>query len=1522
MSLLPALGLAGPAILEHFDQAALDLDRWHVWKPGMFQLQPERGIVFDPAGDTGTRSLRLNRMTWPKSFAVRFRMLGYEHQAGHCYLSASRPLNHQLKIIAQRGGFVVLRYRGGKQTWRQYVRHALSDGRWAELRVTWPDAATVVVSNGETELARTEVPEQVRGRPARVGVYFYRAKVEIAKVELDGRVVRSARQRIGTPIAETNYSDPTKHRHYPRGVVEIHRPADGVDLEPAAQLPAVERWLVGKPDFDHGEFTPQTEFPGKRNFDFRVGVDDERAVPTRIRWFEKKRTPEEGRFYFNLARDGVYTLRLYFAGAKNLGNLVTVKLDGHLLYRDLLRGPNPKALHSWFREHIPVKLRAGPHVLSIRADLQQARLLSHMMSVYFDAIGLEPGRIPLVYGIDATEPRPVGERSASVQGSRTLGRDFHYRLRKLPTGALDVELLFHEAVTGTEGFRRFDVEANGKPVLTDYDIAADVGPDRLAAKRFRLEARDGTLDLHFVGKVGRAQVNMIRVHKEGQRLVEVNCGATPHASYGFMAPSDVPERKAVDPLPTDLFDGASNVVANPGLEAETPVWRPIEQTLPLLARSPVRGEGEMVIDDQVAHRGRRSLRLSTSRGAWGVRANTAIIDWTRPFRFSAWVKAKGATGQTRLVLEWLIPQGATRDGSRVRYNSQGNGVARGGVLPGPATSSEPVQGTLDWRPIHLEARPPRGAAAVTFMVRSDGNAGTVWLDDFACDGYGERPIEVIADLAGYQLGGSNNAVVLSRKAIPGAAFSLVELKSDNVVYQGRLREQGRYDYLGRYGYVADFGAHRETGWYVLRVETSAGGMASSLPFPIVNNRYLDLTRHMAFYFFVARCGQEVPGWHKACHLDDAIVQSSYYDRGSRVQQGRDLVGGWHDAGDYGKFNKRTWGPLYSLASLANDRSPKWRQYGGSVPDVISEVIWGADYTCKTHEGNGLFIGKVNGGFAGGHPAFPPSLETDGDPGTVDGLGRTAAWFCPATPMPAAALAAAARAVRPHDADRAERYLDAARTCFDNTTAYWDDNRGDHPADWRDLYFDPKAAMAAVELARATGDDSFLEDAEARVRRVLPLVEEKLFVKAPYCWSVRWPKGSLNTFHFDFLVAPLHFLRSWPDHPLASAIRRVCRRAIEEVILPTLAAKRTPFGQLTHLIYSDQWYYCTAYNTELYPQTAYLLALAANVLEQPSWLEPAEHNLQWMTGRNTLNVSYVSGLADRQATPWVGLIHVPGLQHGTIPGAIAKGICWGQGKVDWSGRHRPVGLGMPAGFSYVSVDTGDGHQPHFPATEIWEWFNHPTLMAAIELHKALAPRVTGEALPPLPLGTANLIRNSGFEETTDTAWINQHRPKWRVEGGVVPVHWDYNGDQAGVLEVVDDPVQARHGRRSLKVVKPDSHRSAMIHNRQPFFELKRDEVYWVSVWLRGRGRAQLWCHESEGPTAARYRYSRRLAEVVLQEAWDRIDVVYRVTGTTPRGEPITHGRFGLNLSPDTTAWIDDFEVRRVASPRLPRPEALP
>ena len=53
----------------------------------------------------------------------------------------------------------------------------------------------------------------------------------------------------------------------------------------------------------------------------------------------------------------------------------------------------------------------------------------------------------------------------------------------------------------------------------------------------------------------------------------------------------------------------------------------------------------------------------------------------------------------------------------------------------------------------------------------------------------------------------------------------------------------------------------------------------------------DRRRTPSTFSIVQRCGCDVPGWHKACHLDDAKLAD-----GTHV----DVTGGWHSAGDYNK----------------------------------------------------------------------------------------------------------------------------------------------------------------------------------------------------------------------------------------------------------------------------------------------------------------------------------------------------------------------------------------------------------------------------------------------------------------------------------------------------------------------------------------------------------------------------------------------------------------------------------------------
>lgn len=99
--------------------------------------------------------------------------------------------------------------------------------------------------------------------------------------------------------------------------------------------------------------------------------------------------------------------------------------------------------------------------------------------------------------------------------------DFRYDIPLRP-GVYELHLDFAETVygpestgTGGEGSRIFDVTANGKPLLTNFDIVADAGASRTADEKVFPDiapAADGKLHLEFRGKDGEsATVSAIEI---------------------------------------------------------------------------------------------------------------------------------------------------------------------------------------------------------------------------------------------------------------------------------------------------------------------------------------------------------------------------------------------------------------------------------------------------------------------------------------------------------------------------------------------------------------------------------------------------------------------------------------------------------------------------------------------------------------------------------------------------------------------------------------------------------------------------------------------------------------------------------------------------------------------------------------------------------------------------------------------------------------------------------------------------
>lgn len=111
--------------------------------------------------------------------------------------------------------------------------------------------------------------------------------------------------------------------------------------------------------------------------------------------------------------------------------------------------------------------------------------------------------------------------------------------RAVPDGNYALWLEFAEPTAdATAGQRVFDVWAEGRPVLDDFDIVRDAGaPRRAVAKASDVAVTDGTLDLSFRGVVGEAVVSAV-----------------------VLVPTDVPAEAAPYAW-TGLSDGARHAVS-------------------------------------------------------------------------------------------------------------------------------------------------------------------------------------------------------------------------------------------------------------------------------------------------------------------------------------------------------------------------------------------------------------------------------------------------------------------------------------------------------------------------------------------------------------------------------------------------------------------------------------------------------------------------------------------------------------------------------------------------------------------------------------------------------------------------------------------------------------------------------------------------------------------------------------------------------------------------------------------------
>jgi endoglucanase len=492
-----------------------------------------------------------------------------------------------------------------------------------------------------------------------------------------------------------------------------------------------------------------------------------------------------------------------------------------------------------------------------------------------------------------------------------------------------------------------------------------------------------------------------------------------------------------------------------------------------------------------------------------------------------------------------------------------------------------------------------------------------------------KSLQIKLDQVGYSPGSAKLAVVTA----PAKTFEVKRAPDNATVFEGRLSPAILDPDTGDSVQIADFTPLRETGTYYLDVP----GVGESWTFSIRPDVF-SRTYYLAMRaFYGQRCGTavdlgpEFPGYtHRACHLKGEFHASS-------GKQGEsDNIGGWHDAGDYGRYVVNSGITTGTVLWTWEIFGPKLKdiklnlpESGNGTPDILNEARWNLEWMLKMQdEDGGVWHKQTSEHFSGF--VMP---EDDHLPSKVIGTGREPYKSTCATADLAAVAAIAARVYAPFDAKFAERNLEAARKAwlwtveFPNvvfrnppgitTGEYGDDSCGD------------ERLWAAAELWRTTGDGQYNEYFLKHYQEFLHTLD----APSPQGWREVAPMG-LWTYALG--------ARKGSDATVVSDIRERTKQAALAIV------ERTNKNQYRVSLVPKDYVWgsngvAANYGMEL---------LVANALApDPKFVACALDNLHYLLGRNTFSLSWVTQVganpyrhphhrpsgADNNAEPWPGLL---------------------------------------------------------------------------------------------------------------------------------------------------------------------------------------------------------------------------------------------------------------------------------------------
>lgn len=456
--------------------------------------------------------------------------------------------------------------------------------------------------------------------------------------------------------------------------------------------------------------------------------------------------------------------------------------------------------------------------------------------------------------------------------------------------------------------------------------------------------------------------------------------------------------------------------------------------------------------------------------------------------------------------------------------------------------------------------------------------------------------DILINQIGYKADDKKIAVIKGT----GKAFKVVDNAAGKIVLSkdtsGRVSDESSGDTVS----YADFSEITAEGDYYISVD----GLGKSNNFKIGNNTlFSKVNDAMIKALYYQRCGMALDSkyagkyMHAACHTGKAILYGN-----EEIEM--DVSGGWHDAGDYGRY-------VVPAAVTAADLMLAYEFYpesfknkynipesSNNIPDILDEVKYGVTWMLKMQDKqSGGVYHKVS---ARAFPDITVMPDTDVDDMLVMPVSTTA------TADFAAVTAMASRIFKKFDTAFSEQCLFASLKAWNWLEKNQDFIEYKNPQDvstgeYGDSSGKDEKAWAAAELLKATGEkkynDYFTKNYEAEG------------------FGLGWQNVSG--------FAAIAYLFSASEIVDSTKVDEIKNAWLEKADMFVSTAEKDGY-----LLAMHKMEYSWGSNMNVANHAMHLL-IADGLSNDQKYTEAAANCVHYLLGRNTINQSYITGFGAKK-----------------------------------------------------------------------------------------------------------------------------------------------------------------------------------------------------------------------------------------------------------------------------------------------------